>query len=66
MREDLSRATLLDFDSPVNEKREALRALEATFGAIRRVFGPQHPETKRVQQNLEAYRAYREAFPAMA
>ena len=63
LREDLPRATLLDGEASVQEKRKALRTLEGTFGALRRVFGPQHPETKRVQQNLEAYRLG-EAFPS--
>ena len=58
-----SRATLLDGDSSAEEVREAVRALEDTLGVWRRVLGPQHPNTQRVQQNLEAYR---EAFPTTA
>ena len=63
LREDLCRATLLDGDSSAEEVREAVRALEDTLGVWRRVLGPQHPNTQRVQQNLEAYR---EAFPTTA
>jgi hypothetical protein len=61
--EDLSRATLLDGESSAEEKREALRALEDTLGVMRRVLGPQHPETQRVQDQVETYR---EAFPTTA
>ena len=52
-----------DGESSVEEKREALRALEDTLGVMRRVLGPQHPDTHRVQHNLEAYR---EALPTTA
>ena len=62
MREDLSRA-ILDGESSAEEKREAVRALEDAVSVMRRVLGPQHPETKRVQHNLDAYR---EAFPTTA
>ena len=55
MREDLSRATILG-DSSSKEKRKALQALEDTLGVMRRVLGPQHPDTQRVQHNLETYR----------
>ena len=52
-----------DGESSVEEKREALRALEDTLGVMRRVLGPQHPDTQRAQENLEAYR---EEFPTTA
>ena len=63
LREDLALATLQDGNSTLGEKREALRTLEDTLGVMRRVLGPQHPETQRVQHNLEVYR---EAFPTTA
>ena len=53
--EDLCRATL-NGDSSANEKRDALQTLEETFGVMRRVLGPAHPETQRVQKSLEHYR----------
>ena len=62
MREDLSRATILG-DSSSKEKRKALQALEDTLGVMRRVLGPQHPDTQRVQSNLEIYRG---EFPTTA
>ena len=54
LREDLSRATL-DGESSAEEKREALRMLEDTAAVMRRVLGPAHPDTLRVQKNLEVY-----------
>ena len=54
--EDLCRATLLDGGSSANEKRDALKMLEDTLGVMRRVLGPQHPETQRVQGSLHSYR----------
>ena len=52
-----------DGESSAEERREALQMLQDTVAVMRRVLGPQHPETKRVQHNLEAYR---EAFPTTA
>jgi hypothetical protein len=43
-------------DSSANEKRDALKMLEDTLGVMRRVLGPQHPVTQRVQRNLHIYR----------
>ena len=54
---------LLDGDSSADEKREALQMLEDTVAVMRRVLGPQHPETQRMQENLEIYR---EEFPTTA
>ena len=54
MREDLSRA-ILDGDSSANEKRQALQRLEDTVAVMRRVLGPAHPDTLRVQGELEHY-----------
>ena len=56
LREDLSRATLLDGDSSAEEKREALRMLEDVAGTMRRVLGPAHPDTLHAQEKLEIYR----------
>ena len=56
MREDLSRATLLDGDSAPEEKREALRMLEDVAGIMRRVMGPAHPDTLHAQRELEWHR----------
>ena len=53
--EDLSRATLLDGESSAEKKREALRTLEDTLGIMRRVLGPQHPDTQRAQADLEFF-----------
>ena len=55
IREDLCRATL-DGGSSANEKRDALKMLEDTLGVMRRVLGPQHPDTQRVQRSLCGYR----------
>ena len=46
----------LDGDSSSKEKRKALQMLEDTVAVMRRVLGPRHPETQRVQQYLEEYR----------
>lgn len=54
LREDFARATLYGGSSP-EEKREALRMLEDTLGVIRRVLGAQHPETRRVQHELDRH-----------
>ena len=54
LREDLSRATL-DGESSAEEKREALQMLEDVAAVMRRVLGPAHPDTLRVQENLEVY-----------
>ena len=62
LREDLARATL-DGDSSSKEKRKALQMLEDTVAVMCRVLGPQHPETQRMQENLEIYR---EEFPTTA
>ena len=62
LREDLARATLAG-DSSSKEKRKALQMLEDTVAVMRRVLGPQHPETQRMQENLEIYR---EEFPTTA
>ena len=61
--EDLSRATLLDVESSAEEKRKALQTLEDTLGVMRRVLGPQHPDTQRVQDEVEVCR---EEFPTTA
>ena len=58
----MARATL-GGDSSSKEKRKALQTLEETLGVMRRVLGPQHPETQRVQGEVEVYR---EAFPTTA
>ena len=50
-------------DSSSKEKRKALQTLEDTVAVMRRVLGPQHPETQRMQENLEIYR---EEFPTTA
>ena len=55
LREDFCRATLCG-DSSANERRDALKMLEDTLGVMRRVLGPQHPVTQRVQRNLHIYR----------
>ena len=55
LREDLARATLAG-DSSSKEKRKALQTLEETLGVMRRVLGAAHPETQRVQRQLEAHR----------
>ena len=57
IREDLCRATLHG-DSSANEKRDALKMLEDTLGVMRRVLGPQHPDTQRVQESLHMYRGH--------
>ena len=62
LREDFARA-ILGGESSAEEKREAVRALEDAVSVMRRVLGPQHPETKRVQSNLEIYRG---EFPTTA
>ena len=53
----------MDGDSSSKEKRKALQMLEDTVAVMRRVLGPQHPETQRMQENLEIYR---EEFPTTA
>ena len=63
LREDLSRAILLDGDSSAEEKREALQMLEDTVAVMRRVLGPAHPDTLHAQEKLEIYRTQ---FPARA
>ena len=50
-------------DSSSKEKRKALQMLEDTVAVMRRVLGPQHPETQRMQESLEIYR---EEFPTTA
>ena len=57
------RATLLDVESSAEEKRKALQTLEDTLGVMRRVLGPQHPDTQRVQDEVEVCR---EEFPTTA
>ena len=57
LREDLARAMLDDRDSSLVEIREALETLEEILGVMQRVLGASHPETRRVQQHLKAYRA---------
>ena len=56
LREDLARAMLDDRDSSLVEIREALETLEEILGVMQRVLGASHPETRRVQQHLKAYR----------
>ena len=56
LREDLSRATLLDGGSSAEEKRKALRMLEDVAGIMRRVLGPAHPDTLHTQSVLKFYR----------
>ena len=56
LREDLARAMLDDRDSSLLEIREALETLEEILGVMQRVLGASHPETRRVQQHLKAYR----------
>ena len=56
LREDLSRAILLDGDSSAEEKREALQMLEDTVAVMRRVLGPAHPDTLHAQRQLKIYR----------
>ena len=47
---------ILDGGPSANEKRDALKMLEDTLGVMRRVLGPQHPDTQRVQRNLHRHR----------
>ena len=54
VRENLCLATL-DGESPAEEKRDALKMFEDTLGVMRRVLGPQHPDTQRCQRNLHSY-----------
>ena len=54
IRENLCLATL-DGESPAEEKRDALKMFEDTLGVMRRVLGPQHPDTQRGQRNLHSY-----------
>ena len=54
IRENLCLATL-DGESPAEEKRDARKMFEDTLGVMRRVLGPQHPDTQRCQRNLHSY-----------
>ena len=52
LREDLCQA-ILDGEFAATEKCEALAMLEDTAGAMRRVFGPNHPDTLHAEQVLK-------------
>ena len=53
LREDLCRA-ILDGEPTANEKREALEMLKDTAGAMRRVLGPDHPDTLHAEKVLKS------------
>ena len=53
LREDLCRA-ILDGEPTANEKREALEMLKDTAGAMRRVLGPDHPDTLHAKKVLKS------------
>jgi tetratricopeptide (TPR) repeat protein len=54
LREDLCRA-ILDGEPTDNEKHEALEMLKDTAGAMRRILGPDHPDTLHAQKMLKFY-----------